>query len=308
MRETRGRAPRDDKRKKEAREEGGDNTLIFALGAATGFAISLWVVGRAAREVDTAGVGGRLRESARSLTDRLRPGRLRREYSDQRELTRLEDAVLDAFLRDSVLSERAIDVGAISRGIIELSGSVDTHAEAQLAVHTAQAVPNVETVVNRLEIENDIARRSVRGNQGTGGAMAGSEYSGNVSGMGRRRQGSDTDPDQRDDSQHIRETSIEHSDRREFEEEGLAHSHTVMTSRPSPHPENPTNFSEDELDNQSPYGKHAVPQPEQPQELNTLSRVGEGMNPGIALRIEQSDVPVKPHQAANPVESRDENA
>ena len=307
MRETRGRAPRDDKRKEEA-PEGGDNTLIFALGAATGFAISLWVVGRAAREVDTAGMGGRLRDSARSLTDRLRPGRLRREYSDQRELTRLEDAVLDAFLRDATLSERAIDVGAISRGIIELSGSVDTHVEAQLAVHTAQAVPNVETVVNRLEIENDIARRSVRGNQGTGGAMAGSEYSGNVSGMGRRRQGSDTEPDRTDDSQHIRETSIEHSDRREFEEEDLAHSHTIMSSRPSPHPENPTNFSEDELDNQSPYGKHAVPQPEQPQELNSLSRVGEGMKPGIALRLEQSDVPVKPHQAANPVEPRDENA
>jgi len=298
MRETRGRG--------EGRG-GGDNTLIFALGAATGFALSLWLVGRATRRVEAGGVGGRIRESARSLTDRLRPGRLRREYSDQRELTQLEDAVLDAFLRDPILSERAIDVGAISRGIIELSGAVDTHGEAELAVHTAQRIPEVETVVNRLEVEDDIARRSARVNQGTGGAM-GSEYSGNVSGMGRRRQGSQTDPDQTDDSQHIRETSIEHSDRREFEEEDLAHSHPVMGSRPSPHPENPTHFSEDELDNQSPYGKHAVPQPEQPQELNTLSRVGEGLKPGTELRLEQADLPVKPHQAANPVDSREENA
>ena len=299
MRETRGRG--------EGRE-GGDNTLIFALGAATGFALSLWLVGRATRQVEAGGVGGRIRDSARSLTDRLRPGRLRREYSDQRELTQLEDAVLDAFLRDPILSERAIDVGAISRGIIELSGSVDTHSEAELAVHTAQRIPEVETVVNRLEVEDDIARRSARVNQGTGGAMSGSEFSGNVSGMGRRRQGSQTDKDQTDDSQHIRETSIEHSDRREFEEEDLAHSHPIMGSRPSPHPENPTNFSEDELDNQSPYGKHATPQPEQPQALNSLGRVGEGLKPGTELRLEQADLPVKPHQAANPVESREENA
>jgi hypothetical protein len=305
MRESRGRGKRDKGRAKES-PEGGDNGLIFALGAATGFAASLWVVGRSIADAETGGVRGRLRDGARTVADHLRPGRLRREYSDQRELTRLEDAVLDAFLRDDILSERAIDVGAISRGIIELSGSVHNHDEAQLAVHKARRVPNVETVVNRLEVENDIARRSARVNQGEGGAMS-AEWSGNVSGMGRKRQG-DTEPDQRDDSQHIRETSIEHSDRREFEEEDLAHSHPVMSSRPSPHPENPTNFSEDELDNQSPYGKHAVPQPEQPQELNSLSRVGEGMNPGIALRLEQADVPVKPHQAANPVESREENA
>ncbi len=294
--------------KRAPRDEGdeGENALVFALGAATGFALSLWVVGRAAREMEAGGVRGRLRDGALSLTDRLRPGRLRREYSDQRELTRLEDAVLDAFLRDAVLAERPIDVGAISRGIIELSGSVDTLAEAQLAVHTAERVPNVETVVNRLEIENDVARRPARVNQGTGGAMS-AEWSGNVSGMGRKRQGNE-EPDQRDDSQHIRETSIEHSDRREFEEEDLAHSHPIMGSRPSPHPENPTNFSEDELDNQSPYGKHAVPQPEQPQELNSMGRVGEGLKPGIELRLEQADVPVKPHQAANPTEPRDENA
>ena len=280
--------------------------MVFALGAATGFAISLWLVGRAAREMEPGGVRGRIRDGARSLTDRLRPGRLRREYSDQRELTLLEDAVLDAFLRDPVLSERAIDVGAISRGIIELSGSVRTHDEARHAVSTAQRLPGVETVVNRLEIEDDVAHNSARTNQE--GAMGGREYSGNVSGMGRRRQGSQTDPDQSDDSQHIRETSIEHSDRREFEEEDLAHSHTIMTSRPSPHPENPTNFPEDQLDNQSPFGKHAVPQTEQPQELNTLSRVGEGLKPGTELRLEQHHLPDKSHQPDNPVEPRDENA
>jgi hypothetical protein len=299
MPQKRGSTPKDERR------EDGANQLVFVLGAVTGFAISLWLVGQATRQPQVAGVGGRIRESARSFTSRLRPGRLRREYSDQRELTQLEDAVLDAYLRDPVLSERAIDVGAISRGIIELSGSVRTHEEARLAVGTAQRLSGVETVVNRLEIESDIAYNTTPVNQG--GEVSGREYSGNVSGMGRARQ-TDDGPAQTDDSQHIREVSIEHSDRREFEEEDLAHSHTVMTSRPSPHPVNPTNFPEDELDNQSPYGKHAVPQPEQPQELNSLSRVGEGLKPGTELRLEQADLPVKPHQAANPVEPRDENA
>jgi hypothetical protein len=39
-----------------------------------------------------------------------------------------------------------------------------------------------------------------------------------------------------------------------------------------------------------------------------MGRVGEGLKPGIELRLEQADVPVKPHQAANPTEPRDENA
>ena len=63
---------------------------------------------------------------------------------------------------------------------------------------------------------------------------------------------------------------------------------------------NPTNFREDELDNQSPFGKHAVaqgnPTDGPPQALNSQSRVGEGMKPGTELALEAADVPVKPHQ------------
>jgi hypothetical protein len=39
-----------------------------------------------------------------------------------------------------------------------------------------------------------------------------------------------------------------------------------------------------------------VPVVEQPQALNSQARVGEGMKPGTELRLEQSDVPIKPHQ------------
>jgi osmotically-inducible protein OsmY len=282
MREDRGRGARDGGGQGSG---GGDAGLLFAIGAASGFAVALVLASRGARET---GVGERLRDGARSVADRLRPGRLRREFSDQRELTRLEDAVLDAFLRDDVLAERAIDVGAISRGIIELSGTVDTADEATRAVRMAQGVSGVETVIDRMEVESDLTRMPARGNPAQGGMMSGTEYSGGTSGMGRRRQGSDTDPDQRDDSQAIREGSLEHTDRGQFEDEDISHSQPRVSSRPSTAPENPTNFSEDELDNQSPYGKHAVPVPEQPQALNSHARVGEPPKPGIARAIEQA--------------------
>ena len=66
-----------------------------------------------------------------------------------------------------------------------------------------------------------------------------------------------------------------------------------------------TNYAEDELDNQSPYGKHAIPVPEQPQALNSQSRVGEGLKPGTELALEAADVPVKPH--SHPTTERPES-
>ena len=44
--------------------------------------------------------------------------------------TDLEERVLEAFRNDPILSERAIDIGAIGEGIIELTGWVDTEDEA----------------------------------------------------------------------------------------------------------------------------------------------------------------------------------
>jgi hypothetical protein len=42
----------------------------------------------------------------------------------------LEERVLEAFNNDPILAERAIDIGAMSAGIIELSGWVDSDDEA----------------------------------------------------------------------------------------------------------------------------------------------------------------------------------
>jgi len=123
----------------------------------------------------------------------------------------------------------------------------------------------------------------------------GGEWGGRTVGMGRRRQGRETDPDRADDSRHMRARELDLADRAQYEDEDLAHSQPRLTARPGHGDAKPEGFAEDELDNQTPYGQHAVSIPEQPQALNADSRVGEGPPPGMELRLEQADVPVKPH-------------
>lgn len=64
----------------------------------------------------------------------------------------LEEQVLDAFEEDDVLSERAIDIGAVGQGVIELGGTVRSAEEAGRAVGLARGVEGVASVVNRLAI------------------------------------------------------------------------------------------------------------------------------------------------------------
>jgi BON domain len=280
-------------------EEPGKHRLAYTLGALGGLALGAVLLrgfeGLVGREAAT-----RIRRSNGGAPAQFRPGRLVREPRDQDELLLLEDAVLDAFLEDEILGERGIDVGAISLGIVELSGSVFTRAEAAHAVAVAQGVEGVATVVNRMEIEDERERLHPRfDSDDEGFEMSGAEWTGNQSGMGRRRQGRDTDPSRPDDSHYQREEAIEQADRAQFADEGH-YGWPRVGERDEVQSPNRTNFSEDELDNQSPYGKHAVPQGSQddgpPQALNSQSRVGEGLKPGVELRLEQSDVPVKPHQ------------
>jgi hypothetical protein len=89
--------------------------------------------------------------------------------------------------------------------------------------------------------------------------------------------------------------ALEQSDRAQFEDEELAHSQPRVGARSGVGDVNPTHYEEDELDNQSPYGKHAVPAPEQPQAYNSQARVGQGTDPGLELEMERADVPLKPH-------------
>lgn len=291
----------------ELEEEGGGRGLMYTLGAIGGLAIGALVLRglglkpavEAEQHHETE-----LPPEPRRQPAQFRPVGVRRAPRDQEALMALEDAVLDAFLQDEWLSECGIDVGAISRGIVELSGSVWTREEAQRAMSVAHAVDGVETVVNRMEIEDERARLHPRedsdDSDDEGFEMSGAEWTGNQSGMGRRRQGSDTEPGRPDDSQFQREEAIEQADRAQMADEGH-YGWPNVGERDEVQEANRTNFSEDELDNQSPYGKHAVPQGNAtdgpPQAMNSQSRVGEGLKPGTELALEAADLPVKPHQS-----------
>lgn len=228
----------------------GKEALTFALGAAGGLALGLLVVRGMSAPGRVSEVSGNLRERARTVAGRLRPARLRRQGPEQRELSGLEDRVLEAFFGDSLLSERGIDVGAISPGIVELSGSVWTEDEADRAVRVANGVEGVRTVVNRMEIEDEsrqieAVRRRVE--EGSNGAIQ--HGTARTGGMGSRRQGSETDPDRPDDSQHMSLGALDRADRAQEADEGYA----SATRRDEEEPWR-QNFDEDEVEPQDPHG------------------------------------------------------
>jgi len=129
------------------------------------------------------------------------PGRMPREYDS------LESAAVEALRRDPVTGRCGIDVAALAPGILELSGSVPTQEVGQRAARLLHAVPGVKTVLNRLDIDSQ--QRPTRAQwRGRGGGSGGGQWNGMNVGMGRRRQGAETDPAQRDDSQHLRDRSI----------------------------------------------------------------------------------------------------
>jgi hypothetical protein len=272
--------------------------LTFALGALGGIALGL-LLSRRTLQQPAGGLGSDLREKARqagerarSAVSRIEPGRLQRMAGEQTELTELEDAVLDSFFTDSVLSERGVDVGAISLGIIELSGSVWSDEEAQRAVRLANAIPGVRTVVNRLSIEQEsqTLRGARQSSQDAGGKVTSIQREvSRTGGMGSRRQSALTDPDRPDDSQHLEQRSLNRADRAQWMDEGYAAHSPRMSQHSDENPSRASGFSEDELDNQQPHGKHArMTLDAQPQDSNPGARIGEGPKPGIDRAIEQS--------------------
>lgn len=277
----------------------GREALTFALGAAGGLALGLLLVRSMPSPRRSGQVGTPLRERARTVAGRLRPARLRRMGEEQRELTRLEDGVLDAFISDRVLGDRGIDVGAVSPGIVELSGSVWTREEADRAVRVANGVAGVKTVVNRMEIEDEVRQRneSRRNLEEMGSGVTSLQHgTARVGGMGARRQGRETDPDRPDDSREIGMGALKRADRAQREDEEFA----AAPPRPTPEPWR-RKFDEDEVEPQDPHGKHApVTLDAQPQQRNSNARVGEGLKSGEHLALEKSDVPAKPHAAPPP--------
>ena len=113
----------------------------------------------------------------------------------------LEERVLEAYRNDPILAERAVDIGSIGEGIIELAGWVDTEDEAEHAVTLARGVPGVDTVVNRLAIgsEEEQYADTMRAREAGDPAFNERHWEGNTIGTGRRRQGSSDEIDRHAD-------------------------------------------------------------------------------------------------------------
>ncbi len=111
----------------------------------------------------------------------------------------LEERVLEAFRNDPVLSERAIDIGAIGDGIIELTGYVHEPDEGTHAVTITRGVPGVETVVNRLDVRVAGGEESMENEDDPGAPSPGGRWEGQQVGTGRRRQGKSSEPDRHAD-------------------------------------------------------------------------------------------------------------
>ena len=113
----------------------------------------------------------------------------------------MEERVLEAFRNDPILAERAVDIGSIGDGIIELAGWVDTEEESEHAVTIARGVPDVDTVVNRLSIGSEEARFEENARRAASGdpAFAERHWESNTIGTGRRRQGTSDEPDRHAD-------------------------------------------------------------------------------------------------------------
>lgn len=116
---------------------------------------------------------------------------------------RLEIDVVDALCADEIAGSCAIDVAALGPGLVELTGRVPDQDAAGRAAAVAQRVAGVHTVVNRLVVERvEQQLEETRRRYGAGDPeLRARRWDGVSSGMGARRQGAETDPDQGDDSQ-----------------------------------------------------------------------------------------------------------
>jgi hypothetical protein len=191
-------------------ESSSGSVLGILVGALAGFAVGVYVADKMGglggirdRLVRRGGAavagatddGGRISAEEFEDFDDI-------EEDDLDELdTDLEGRVLEAFRNDPILAERAIDIGSIGEGIVELAGWVDTEEEAQHAVTVARGVPDVDTVVNRLVVGSeeerlaDAARRLEEGDP----ALTDARWEGSIVGTGRRRQGRSDEPDRHAD-------------------------------------------------------------------------------------------------------------
>ncbi|MGH7486025.1 MAG: BON domain-containing protein, partial [bacterium] len=140
-------------------ESSSRSALYIAIGAAAGFAAGVLMAerfggfkGLTDRIKDTFG-GGTGEEEEDFDYEGLDDDEFDPDFDEDLDTPKaslngaeeLEERVLEAFRNDPILSERAVDIGAVEDGIIELTGSVNSEEEARQAIVVARGVPGVET-------------------------------------------------------------------------------------------------------------------------------------------------------------------
>jgi hypothetical protein len=167
--------------------------LYLAAGAILGLAAGLVVA-------DRFGGFSALTSKLRDRVGRLRDEEDEHEGEEEPEHDEvLEERVLEAFRNDPILSERAIDIGAIGDGIIELTGWVHEADEATHAVTITRGVPGVETVVNRLDVRLGNPETNEEIDEDPSAPLPGGRWEGQQVGTGRRRQGNSSEADRHED-------------------------------------------------------------------------------------------------------------
>src|SRR5262245_30886354 len=132
-------------------EESSTTTTVLGalVGAVASFAVGMYVAQRVGGFI---GLTSKLRSRGEDLVSARRRRRELEEGEEGEELEEyeedelesegedeeLEERVLEAFRNDPILAERAIDIGSISDGVIELAGWVDTEEESHHAVTIAR--------------------------------------------------------------------------------------------------------------------------------------------------------------------------
>jgi BON domain len=193
-------------------ESSSTGTVLGILaGAVAGFAVGMYV---AQRVGGLDGLTAKLRRrGVRHTDDTLRGAHAADEdvedfddiegdeFEDEDYDESLEEHVLEAFRNDPILAERAVDIGSIGDGVIELAGWVESEDESAHAVTIARGVPGVDTVVNRIAIGDeerrfeDAAKRVRDGDP----SLTETHWEGGTVGTGRRRQGTSDEPDRHAD-------------------------------------------------------------------------------------------------------------
>jgi hypothetical protein len=206
----------------EEEESSPRNAIYIAIGAAAGFAAGVLMAerfggfkGLTDRIKDTFGGGTEGAEEEEFDYEGLDEDEFDPDFDDDLDTPKasldgaeeLENRVLEAYKNDPTLSERAIDIGAVEDGIIELTGWVNSEDEAHQAVVVARGVPGVSTVVNRLAIrtDEDLFDNAAHHYEDGDPPFTDRHWDGQQVGTGRRRQGNSEEVDRHADPKNILE-------------------------------------------------------------------------------------------------------